>query len=112
MLSSLKALRTKVEASRTPGGRLRRASQAEVAAAIEQARSSGASYAEIAAAVGVTLQTLKRWRSTKEGSSLAIVRVVDAPPASRAVVVHGAHGVRVEGLSLDEVAALLVRLLS
>jgi transposase len=110
MISSLKALRATVEASRTSGGRLRRASQLEVASAIERARSEGASYAAIAVALGVTQQTLKRWRSSDAGSSLALIRVVDPAPVARAVTVHGPRGVRIEGLTLDEIAALLVRL--
>ena len=106
----MKALSEAVAAGRSPGGRLRAAARAEVVGLIEQALRDGASYAAIAEMLGVSEQTVVRWRTSSTDTEFAPVRVVDASAQTRKLVVHGPGGLRVEGLSLDEVAALLGRL--
>ena len=110
MTSSMKALSEAVAAGRSPGGRLRAAARAEVVGLIEQALREGATYVAIAEMLGVSEQTVARWRTQSADTELAPVRVVGALSPSRSVMVHGPGGVRIEGLSLDEVAALLGRL--
>ena len=109
-MTSLKALRAAIEAGRTTGGRLRPEARAEVGRLIERAHGEGATYSAIAGEVGVSEQTLQRWRAAGS-TSLAVVRVVDATQAANGLVVHGPRGLRIEGLSLDDVATLLGRLL-
>jgi alkylated DNA nucleotide flippase Atl1 len=111
MTSTMKALSEAVAVGRSAGGRLRASARFEVVRLIEAAYGEGATYGAIAEMLGVSEQTVMRWRMQDKDSELAEVRVVDAA-GSRAggVVVYGAHGLRIEGLSLDEVAALLGRL--
>jgi len=79
---------------------------------IEQAHAAGASYGAIASAVQVGAQTLRRWRGGRSSTALAVVRVIDAPRAAGALTVYGPRGLRIEGLSVDGLAALLERLSS
>lgn len=105
--TDMKRLRAMVGARRSAGGRVPRAAQAENVAEIERAHAAGASYSSIAAALGLTLNTLARWRGKSARAKLVAVRV---PLPASSLVVHGPRGLRIEGLSLDDVAALLVRL--
>jgi transposase-like protein len=109
MTSTLKSLRAAVVAGRAASGRLRSSARVEVGRLIADAHESGLSYTAIASALGVTDQTLKRWRAPAR-STLAAVRIVDAPAPARALMVHGPSGLRIEGMSLDELAELLRRL--
>jgi transposase-like protein len=109
----LKELRAVIERERTAGGQLRRPARTAVVEMIERAQAQGTSYREIASALGVKLQTLMSWRSQEQArpQSTTLVPVRVSAPA-RIVVVHGPCGLRVEGLSLDELAALWSRLSS
>lgn len=83
-------------------------------------KASGAKTEVVAAELKMNKWTLQRWLqrqgrgefenqpgATKPGFSRVKVRA--AKPSAQ-LVVHGAHGVRVEGLTLENVAALLERL--
>jgi hypothetical protein len=77
---------------------------------IAQRRSEGVTDEQIAREIGVSAMTFRRWVGARRGS-FAVATVVDATPAPvAAIVVHGPCGLRVEGLSVDEVAALWSRL--
>jgi hypothetical protein len=112
MTSSLKTLREAVDRGRTPGGRLRASARSDVAGLIEEARAAGSSYGAIASSLEVSAQTLRRWRGNDGSAALAVVRVVDDRRPTDMLVVHGPRGLRIEGLSLDELAALLGKLSS
>ncbi len=60
-------------------------------------RAEGASLFEIATEIGVQPITLSRWarRGARAEGSFRAVRVVESAPAS--LVVHGPHGLRIEG---------------
>ncbi len=78
------------------------------ASAVEYARrqlEDGASKAAIARALGTTAPTLDKWM---KAAVFVPVEVMEAPP--RAVVVHGPAGIRIEGLSVVELAELVRRL--
>lgn len=107
MTTGLKDLRALIERGRTASGQLRSETRGEVVDLIERARGAGTSYREIASAVGVKFQTLMSWRAQQKSTALVPVRVV---MPSRSVIVHGPGGLRVEGLSLDELVALWSRL--
>jgi hypothetical protein len=71
------------------------------------------SYREIADGVGVKFQTLMSWRFDRASApALVPVRVEAMAAPARTLTLHGPRGVRVEGLSLEDVAALLLRLSS
>jgi len=87
-----------------------------VVAAVEEAHAQGASYREVAATLGVKFHTLMSWRGQEQqrrsrSSALVPVRVA-ATPVARGLIVHGPRGLRVEGMSLDELAVLIARLSS
>lgn len=85
-------------------------------------KATGARIAAVAAELKLNKWTLQRWlqrqgrgefdkrRVTSKG--FARVKVAPRAPAETAtrVVVHGVHGVRVEGLTLENIAMLLERL--
>lgn len=106
----MKALGEAVTAGRSAGGRLRAGARSEVVRLIEAAHGEGATYGAIAEMLGVSEQTVTRWRMQATDMELAEVRIVDAASSAHELVVHGPHGLRIEGLSLDEVATLLGRL--
>jgi hypothetical protein len=86
-------------------------------------KASGVKMEEVAAELRMNKWTLQRWLqrqgrgefekkagATKAGFSRVKVKERTAAEAGARLVVHGAHGVRVEGLTLENVAALLERL--
>jgi hypothetical protein len=88
-------------------------------------KAQGGSRVTIARELGVSAMTVGRWvamamkatparkvrRKPKPAPELRRVHVAEVPPASRgsrgAVVVTTAHGLRVDGLALEEVIAIL-----
>lgn len=85
-------------------------------AAVEYRRlreDEGAGVAEVAAELGVSGVSLARWSSKRERSESRFRAIeVVAEPLGRATaaVVYGPRGLRVEGLSVAEVAELIARL--
>lgn len=72
----------------------------------------GMDIKEAAAELGVDAADLRTWiRDTAEGPLVVEVQLDDGAPAAHGLVVVLRHGVRVEGLSLADVAAL-ARMLS
>lgn len=77
-------------------------------------RRQGAKLVEVAAELALSDQTLSRWLGEKRAST-KFVQVVAAPTAAsvpiaaQAIVVHGARGLRIEGLDLAAVAELVRR---
>jgi hypothetical protein len=78
-------------------------------------RRQGAKLVEVAAELGLRDQALTRWLGEKRAAKrFDRVEVVAAPPAvtlsvASTIVVHGAHGLRIEGLNLAAVAELVRR---
>jgi transposase len=73
----------------------------------------GASLRAVAAELGVSDASLVRW-SRHRGEAPAVFRAIEvvAEPMERgsAIVVHGPRGLRIEGLSVVELARLIERL--
>jgi transposase len=116
MSTGLKELRSVIERGRTAGGQLRGQARTTVVAVVERAHAQGTSYRELAAALGVKFHTLMSWRGQEHkqksrSSALVPVRIA-AAPVVRGLIVHGPRGLRIEGLSVDELAVLLARLSS
>lgn len=105
---------------RKAGGRGRRYSQQARTEALEvltRRRREGRSYAQVAAEVGIHVSTLRAWQqsetamvATKSSTTFCPVEVISTARPGRGHVVHGPRGVRVEDLTLDEVAELIRRL--
>jgi hypothetical protein len=77
-------------------------------------RRQGAKLVEVAAELALSDQTLSRWLGEKRAST-KFVQVVAAPAAASmpitapAIIVHGARGLRIEGLDLAAIAELVRR---
>jgi hypothetical protein len=87
-----------------------------VQAYVSEARSSGATWAVIAAQVGLSLNSLRRWEAQAAPAAARTVRARLRPVALVAEKVSAAagrltlttvQGDRLEGLSLDEASKLL-----
>jgi transposase-like protein len=96
-----------------PSGRSRRYSEALRARILEVVRArreEGASWAQLSEQLGVSLESLRRWcvgAPPKAAPRMRRVRVVAEPKAPSTVSVVSPSGHRVEGLTLEQVIALL-----
>ncbi len=101
-------------AERSGAGRPYPPSLRQAAAGYHRERErEGASLRQVAAELGVSDASLVRWsRERREPEPLFRAIKVVAEPAGRtsAVVVHGPRGLRIEGLTVDELASLIERL--
>jgi hypothetical protein len=73
----------------------------------------GASGRQVARELGVSEATLARWGPGREepaGSFRAIEVVLEPARSVGAMVVHGPRGLRIEGLSVEQLAELVARL--
>jgi hypothetical protein len=113
-------LAAEIAGRRTPSSPLAEHVRREAIAYTRRRLTEGASQSTVARELAVTAMTVSRWLSTtpmpktalrqrqKARTELRRVRVVeDRVPSRSAVVVTTAHGLRVEGLGVDEVIALL-----
>lgn len=119
-LNDLKAARRLLETTRTPAGRVPAETRREVVSVAVRAHESGMRYEAIAEALGLDQDSLYRLRWVERSRSskqerrrgergLVAVRVASEGGA-KMLVLHGPLGVRVEGLTLDELTELLRRL--
>lgn len=103
----------KVRAGRdeSAGGRVRFSEAARSAALerIAQVGAEGGSLAGVARELGVSDQTLRRWRAGQAPARLRAVRVSE-DETPRGIVVLLPGGARVEGLDLEGLAELARRL--
>jgi hypothetical protein len=70
----------------------------------------GGTLVAAAAALGVEKSVLRSWRSRRTKSGLRAVKVVDSPGpvgVKSSIVVHGPGGIRVEGLDVEALGALM-----
>jgi transposase len=78
---------------------------------LRQRQKVGAPLSAVARELGVKRHTLLAWVAGPDRAAQAPgfvpVRVVAAGPARAAIVVHGPGGVRIEGLEVADVVALL-----
>ena len=82
---------------------------------LEDKRREGVGLHMVAAELGVSATTLRKWDQgrTSPGAARARfceVEIVTATAGPGGVVVHVPHGVRIEGLSLEQIAELVRRL--
>jgi transposase-like protein len=79
---------------------------------LKERRDAGASFREVAAELGVGNETLRNWIRPRRRRSSAVrpVSIASRAVLSAALVVHGPAGVRIEGLDVAAVAALLKEL--
>lgn len=105
------------------GGRIRATLQREVLGTVQAAHDAGLSYERIAEALGIRSRMLNRWRrrerrlrakheAERSGASTpeAEFVAVRVPLSASGLIVYGPAGLRIEGLSIDNVAELCRRL--
>jgi len=74
-------------------------------------RRQGAALLTVGAELGISWKKLGRWLGArKTGPRFERVQVAAAPAVTKALVVHGPRGLRIEGLDVDGVAELVRRL--
>lgn len=106
-----KSLRRVLENSRDGRGRMRpkRELKRQVAKYAAAMHERGEQLPAIAQRLGMKVMTLRRWlMASSDGGRLKQVQVVG--PVSQGAVVHGPRGMRIEGLSVAELAELWLRL--
>lgn len=108
MTTELEVVRERLNKERSPSGRITEALRREVIAVVAQARKTGLGYREIAESIGVSFHTMMGWRQRDKRQRLKPVRMSTPPRPSPTV--HGPRGMRVEGLTVAEVAELWLRL--
>ena len=90
--------------------------RSEVVAAAHEARANGASLTGLAMALGLPSTTLSRWIPTAAPRQRGLVRIdvvspmTSAMAAPSAPIVELSSGLRVRGLSLEDIVALHRRL--
>ena len=88
------------------GKRYEGALKSEVVTYAFAQHAEGQSWATIATELGVRVGTVRGWCGDEEPRAMRPVEIV-AEPKARSLTVVSASGARVEGLTLDEAAALL-----
>lgn len=115
-MSTDEAERLRRELRRHDGGRGKRFApelRERLVAFAEARRAEGASWKAIATELGACVETLRRWCTPEAGVAprLRPVQIVAAPvfeaPSHSVKTVVTPNGLRIEGLGLDEVVALV-----
>lgn len=109
-----------ISKARNARGELAVTRRGEVVRSVERFHAAGHSYQAIATALGLNFQTLMSWRRADAeagGRRLEAVRVQEedvgreeAGATPRKLIVLGPNGLRLEGVSVEEVALLFRRL--
>ena len=78
----------------------------------ERRERDGLGWVPIASELGVSPTTLRKWRESRGATSSAFrpVELVAPPSRSCGIVVHAPGGLRIEGLSVAELAEFVRRL--
>ena len=78
----------------------------------EQQQRKGAGFVPIASELGISATTLRKWQQQRRAtsSSFCPVQIVEPSSSSRGLVVHAPGGLRIEGVSIPELAELVRRL--
>ena len=112
MKTKSEQLREAIQASGR--GRMRRYSprlKSEIMDHVAQERDRRVAMTSIAEQLGVSLDTLYTWqREARRESAPGFVKLEIAPPIAEPIAVHGPAGVRVSGLSISQLAELLLAL--
>ena len=115
MKSEMKAAELRRRIETRPGGRrggFRGSLREDVLAYVRARLAERSSQTMIASELGVTQTSVSRWSRAMRSSALVAVQIVDAPRAAStasSISIVSPRGLRVEGLDLDAVCALLTR---
>ena len=87
-----------------------------VLALAERQRRAGVGLGSFAAEVGVSATTLRKWKRDAGGgpgaarAAFCEVEIVAPGPRASALVIHGPSGLRIEGVTITDLAELVRRL--
>jgi transposase len=85
----------------------------QVLAHVEQRRRAGIALQAVAAELGLSATTLRKWKRHAAGTAHSVfceVEVVGSTAPPSAIVVHGPAGLRIEGATVADIAELVRRL--
>ena len=108
-----KALRDRIGEAKRAGGRVPMPLQAAALQYAEQRQAAGLSMKAIGGELGMSWHTLSYWRTRHtrpSATALARVKLVEPEHKDVVVAVHGPSGLRVEGMSVAQLAELIARL--
>ena len=110
----LKRLSERVRATRDRRGRVPNELRREVVQLVEEERATGRTYTELARELGMSFPTLMGWRQRlKEKRVMPVhirAREVLATVQEQTHAVHGPGGMRIDGMSIADIAELWKRL--
>jgi hypothetical protein len=87
------------------------AARRAVVALVGHKRAEGVELARVAAGLGVSATTLRKWmREEAAPADFREVEILASPPAPSGLVIHGPRGMRIEGATIADVAELFRRL--
>jgi hypothetical protein len=90
-----------------PGFRFSAALRSEITTWVAKQRQRGEWWCELARAIDVPAQTLKRWATPRRDAvAMLPVHVIDAPPPGTVTLVSPT-GVRIEGVAISDAIAIL-----
>jgi transposase len=78
----------------------------------ERQQRKGLGFVPIASKLGISATTLRKWQQQRRApsSTFCAVHIVEPSSSSGGLVVHASCGLRIEGLSIPELAELVRRL--
>jgi transposase len=85
----------------------------QVLAHVEQRRRAGMALEAVAAELGLSATTLRKWKRNAAGAArpaFCEVEIVSPSAPLSALIVHGPSGLRIEGATIAEIAELVRRL--
>jgi hypothetical protein len=105
---TLSSLQRELQAHAAKGGvRYAASFKSQVVTYTEARRRSGAGYKKVSAELGLAFETVRRWCLGRSKSRKLRAVQITPTSSSRTFAAVSPSGVRIEGLSLDDAAALL-----
>jgi transposase len=108
-----KTLKEKIGEARRADKRVPEALQELVVRYVDQQQAAGVSMKAVGDELGMSHHTLSYWRARRsrpKATSPAGVKLVEPKRAEQVMVVHAPSGLRIEGLSMSQLAELIARL--
>ena len=110
----LKRLSERMRVTRDERGRVPKEVRREVVQLVEEARATGRTYTELAREIGMSFATLMGWRKQLQEKRMVPVHIrateLVGTVHEQTHAVHGPRGMRIDGMSIENIAELWKRL--